>query len=508
MAGTSAPESSESPLKGDVLLEMRAIRKSFPGVQALRGVDLQVRSGEVVAVVGENGAGKSTVVRILGGALRPDAGEVRMAGSLVSFHGPADSQRAGVAIIHQELNLVPGLSVWENIFLGREKSRFGLVAASAERCQAAALFARLGVNLDIEQPCRSLSVAQQQMVEIAKALAQQARILVLDEPTASLPRSDAERLLQVLRELRARGLGLIFVSHRLEEIYEIADRVVVLRDGATVAERDIGRIARRELIERMVGRTLEEEFPRRSVVIGEKRLVVRNLCRGRKVRNVSLSVRRGEVLGLTGLVGAGRTELVRCLFGADRADSGDVELDGRRLDLRGPREAIAAGIALLTEDRKGQGLVLDHSVQENFGLPNLRRFSRGGVINDGKERRALDGHVRGLRIRVAHEEQSARYLSGGNQQKLVLAKWLERQCEVVIFDEPTRGIDVGGRQEVYRLINELAAQGKALLVVSSDLPEVLGVSDRLLVMHEGRLTGEIEKPANARPEDVLHLAVG
>jgi len=509
MAAGSTPEAPgpRSPT-GAPLLEMRGIRKSFPGVRALRGIDLEVRSGEVVAVLGENGAGKSTLIRILGGAHRPDSGEVRMDGKPVNFHGPADSQRAGIAIIHQELHLVPGLSVRENIFLGREHSRFGLVAAAAERRQAGALFARLGVNLDLEQPCRPLSVAQQQMVEIAKALAQEARILVLDEPTAALPPSDAQRLFQVLRELRARGLGLIFVSLRLEEIFEIADRVVVLRDGATVAEREIAGLSRADLIGKMVGRTLAEEFPRRSVVVGENRLVVRNLCRGAKVRNVSLCVRRGEVLGLTGLVGAGRTELLRCLFGADRADSGVVTLDGRRLDLRGPRDAIAAGIALLTEDRKGQGLVLDHSVRENFGLPNLRRFSWAGLINGRRERQALGGYLRDLRIRVPGEEQPARYLSGGNQQKLVLAKWLERRCEVVMFDEPTRGIDVGGRHEVYRLINGLAAQGKALLVVSSDLPEVLGLSDRLLVLHEGRVAGEIGDPAGVRPEDVMNLAVG
>jgi ribose transport system ATP-binding protein len=490
------------------LLQVRSVFKAFPGVQALRGVDLELRPGEVLAVLGENGAGKSTLIKILGGAHRPDAGTIHVAGQPVQLHNPVDAQRAGISIIYQEFNLIPALSARENIFLGRERRRFGWLRQDAELQQARQLFARLGVEIDPDAPCRELSVAQQQLVEIAKALSLDARILVMDEPSATLTPPEVERLFGIIRDLRAQGLGLIYISHRLEEIFAIADRVLVLRDGELVGAKPIREVTRAGLIEMMVGRKLEQEFPKRAVRPGPDRLVVRNLCRGQKVRNVSFAIRRGEVLGLTGLVGAGRTELARCLFGADRADSGAIELDGRPLSPRHPREAIRAGLALLTEDRKSQGLVLGQSVRENFGLPNLDRFSRWGVVREKTERGALDGYVQSLRIRIPHQEQLARNLSGGNQQKVVLAKWLERHCEVVMFDEPTRGIDVGAKFEVHQLINELAAQGKAILMISSELPEVLGMSDRVLVMHGGRIVGEITQVARATPEDIMHLAVG
>jgi len=489
-------------------LEMRGVRKAFPGVQALRGVDLELRAGEVLAVLGENGAGKSTLIKILGGAHRPDAGAIAVEGEPVHLQHPADAQRAGISIIYQEFNLIPALSARENLFLGREQTQAGLLRPAAEARRAGELFQRLGVELDPEVPCRELSVAHQQIVEIAKALVLEARILVLDEPSAALTPPEVERLFAILRDLRARGLGLIYISHRLEEIFALADRVLVLRDGERVATRGIGEVTRGELIELMVGRKLAQEFPKRATTPGTDRLAVRHLCRGRKVRDVSFTIRRGEVLGLTGLVGAGRTELARCLFGADRADSGSVTLDGRPLDLRDPGAAIRGGVALLTEDRKGQGLVLCRSVRENFGLPNLARFSRLGMVREGVERRALGRYVQGLRIRIAHPEQSVSNLSGGNQQKVLLARWLERQCEVVLFDEPTRGIDVGAKYEVHQLINDLAAQGKAILLISSELPEVLGMCDRILVMHDGRIVGEITDVSRATPEDVMHLAVG
>lgn len=489
-------------------LQMRGVSKAFPGVQALRDVDLELHAGEVLAVLGENGAGKSTLIKILGGAHPPDTGTIHIAGNPTPIQSPMDAQRAGVSIIYQEFNLIPALSARENIFLGRERLRFGLLQRELESQQARELFSRLGVAIDPDVPCRDLSVAQQQLVEIAKALSLDARILVLDEPSATLTPPEVERLFGIIRDLQARGLGLIYISHRLEEIFAIAGRVMVLRDGQVVGTRSVADIKRGELIEMMVGRKMEQEFPKRSVRPGNDRFVVRNLCRGRKVRGVSFSIRRGEVLGLTGLVGAGRTETARCLFGADRADSGIVELDGRPLRIRRPRDAIRAGLALLTEDRKSQGLVLGHSVRENFGLPNLRRFSRLGMVLEKKERGAFAGYVRNLNIRIPHQEQLARNLSGGNQQKVVLAKWLERNCEVIIFDEPTRGIDAGGKFEVHQLINELAAQGKAILMISSDLPEILGMSDRVLVMHEGRIVGEIQDASRATQEDIMHLAVG
>ena len=490
------------------LLQMRCVCKSFPGVQALRAVDLELSAGEVLAVLGENGAGKSTLIKVLGGAHRPDSGTIHVGGQPAQIHNPVDAQRAGISIIYQEFNLIPALSARENIFLGRERTRFGLLRQEEESRQARALFARLGVDLNPDVPCRELSVAQQQLVEIAKALSLDARILVMDEPSATLTPPEVERLFAIIRDLRAQGLGLIYISHRLEEIFAMADRVLVLRDGQRVGAKPIGDVTRGELIEMMVGRQLEQEFPQRARQPGPDRLVVRKLCRGRKVREVSFRIRRGEVLGLTGLVGAGRTEVARCLFGADRADSGAIELDGRPLSIHHPREAIRAGVALLTEDRKSQGLVLGQSVRENFGLPNLSRFSRLGVVRETAERAAFAGYVQSLRIRIPHQEQLARNLSGGNQQKVVLAKWLERHCEVVMFDEPTRGIDVGAKFEVHQLINELAAQGKAILMISSELPEVLGMSDRILVMHGGRIVGEITDVAHATQEDIMHLAVG
>jgi ribose transport system ATP-binding protein len=490
------------------LLSMRGIVKSFPGVWALRGVDLELRGGEVLALLGENGAGKSTLIKVLAGAHPPDAGSIHLGDQAARFASPLDARQAGIAVIYQEFNLVPSLTAIENIFLGQELTRVGFVRRGEERRRAAELFARVGVALDADVPCRELTVAQQQVVEIARALAFDARIVVMDEPSATLTPQEVERLFGIIRDLRARGIGIIYISHRLEEVFAIADRVLVLRDGEAIDCRPLGEVTREALIRLMVGRRLEEEFPRRQVAIGPPRLVVRGLTRGRKVRDVSFAVRRGEVVGLTGLVGAGRTETARLIFGADRKESGTVELDGRLLDIRSPRDAIRAGIALLTEDRKAQGLVLAQSVRENFALPNMHRFSSLGFLCRRVERQALARHIESLRIRLASPEQPARNLSGGNQQKVVLAKWLERNCEALLFDEPTRGIDVGAKVEIYRLINDLAAAGKAILLISSELPEVLGMSDRILVMHEGRLTGEITDVSQASQEEILRFAVG
>lgn len=508
-----SPESSESA-RGEAtatreqpLLSMRGIEKSFPGVRALDGVDLTLHPGEILALLGENGAGKSTLIKMLGGAHAPDAGTIEIEGRRVDISSPAAASAAGIGVIYQEFNLVPGLTAWENIFLGREE-RLGFVAKGTERQRAAELFEQIGVDVPVDARCGDLSVAQQQIVEIAKALSQQVRLIVMDEPSAALTPREVERLFVIIRDLQAKGIGIIYISHRLDEIFEIADRITVLRDGRYVGQEPIANVTRRRMIEMMVGREIENEFPREDHEIGQVRLQVEGLCRGDDVRDVSFTVRSGEILGFTGLVGAGRTEAMRLIFGADRADAGNIQLDGKALTIKDPRDAIRAGICLLTEDRKSQGLVLGRSVRENFGLPNLTELATCGFVQLRRERDLFADYVDKLQIKTPSAEQLARNLSGGNQQKVVLAKWLQRNSEVIIFDEPTRGIDVGAKYEIYMLMNELAKQGKAVIMVSSELPEVLGMSDRIVVMHEGRITGEVSNVSSATQEQIMELAVG
>ena len=497
------PSSPRAPL-----LVMEGVDKSFPGVQALKKARLDLYAGEVLALLGENGAGKSTLIKVLAGALPRDTGTLLLDGRPVAMASPLDARRAGVAVIYQEFNLIPTLSARENIFLGRERTTAGFFSRRRESAQARLLFDRIGVRIDPEALCRALTIAQQQVVEIAKALSLGARIIVMDEPSATLTSQEVERLFAVIRDLKAAGIAVIYISHRLDEVFRIADRATVMRDGETIATRAVRDLTRETLIEMMVGRPIEKEFPKTAATPGEPRLVVEGLSRAGAVRGVSFAVRRGEVLALTGLVGSGRTEVARLIFGADRRDAGTIRLDGRRLDIRSPRDAIRNGICLLAEDRKAQGLVLGLPVGENFSLPNLGRFSKAGFVRRRREREAFAVHARNLRIKVPNADTPARNLSGGNQQKLVLAKWLESNSEVLIFDEPTRGIDVGTKYEIYLLISNLAAAGKSILMISSGLPEVLGMSDRILVMHEGRLSGEIADARAATQEQVLALAVG
>ncbi|WP_309707105.1 sugar ABC transporter ATP-binding protein [Armatimonas sp.] len=492
-----------------MLLKMEGIQKSFPGVLAIREGRLELEAGEIHALLGENGAGKSTLLKVLSGAHQPDAGTIHLNGEQVAIAGPRDATERGIAVIYQEFNLIPQLSVAENLFLGREKTKGGFITRADENTAAQGILKRLAAPFDATTPVGELTVAEQQLVEIAKALSQNAKILVMDEPTAALSGREVDALFAIVRDLKAQGIGIVYDSHRLDEIFQLCDTATVMRDGQWIATKPVSEWTRPKLIESMVGRALSAEFPPRDPEqkIGEPRLVVKNLTRGKAVQGVSFELRRGEILGLAGLVGAGRTEVARLLFGADVKDGGEVILDGKTLPLRSPQEAVKAGICLLTEDRKRQGLVLDLALRNNFGLPNLEKLGKLGFIDGSKEREAFGGYVESLLIKTPHQEQLARNLSGGNQQKVVLAKWLQANSEILIFDEPTRGVDVGAKYEIYVLMRKLATQGKAILMISSELPEVLGMSDRILVMRGGKITGEIEDATKATQEDVLHLAV-
>lgn len=489
------------------LLEMHGIQKSYPGVQALADVDLTLQQGEVLALVGENGAGKSTLIKILGGACLPDAGVIRINGADPRIHSPMSAQQAGVAVIYQEFNLVSQLTVRENIFLGREKVKGFFIDALRERKEALKLFHKLDIRIDPDIRCSELTVGQQQCVEIAKALEADAKILVMDEPTAALTRRETVHLFSLIKDLKSQGMGIIYITHRLEEVFGMADRVMILRDGRRIDTRPMDGMSREGLIEMMVGRPLSSEFPRRTARPGQELLRVERLNRRRRVRDVSFHVRAGEVLGFAGLTGSGRTETMRLLFGADRPDSGRILVNGAERRIRRPKDAINHRICLLTENRKEQGLVLIHPVCDNFGLPNLDRFRRGPFVNRAKEAAHFKGYAEKLKIKISHIAQPMLTLSGGNQQKVVLAKWLERNADIIIFDEPTRGIDVGAKREIYLLINQLAADGKAIIMISSELEEVLGMSSRIMVMHEGRITGEIHDPAQATQEDIMAMAM-
>lgn len=490
-------------------LEMRHISKQYPGVRALDDVSLTVYPGEVHALLGENGAGKSTLMKILAGAQPRDSGEILLYGQPVVIDSPHRAMELGIAIIYQEFNLVPYLSAGENIFLGREPRAAlpGFVDFKALYRTAQEILDRLGVRIDARTPVNQLSVAQQQMVEIAKAASQRARILVMDEPSATLTDHELQALFQLIRQLRDEGVSILYISHRLEEIFEICDRATILRDGRWIATRAVSDLTREEIIRLMVGRELKEAIPKVVVEPGPPALAVKHLNRAGVLHDVSLHVCKGEIVGLAGLVGAGRTETARAIFGADPIDSGTIEVFGQPVIIRSPQDAIRHGIGLVTEDRKQQGLVLGMAVRENTTLANLSALSSLGFIRRNVERQVAERYRENLAIKTPSIEQTVQNLSGGNQQKVVLAKWLFTGSKILIFDEPTRGIDVGAKSEIYRLMNELAAQGVAILMISSELPEVLGMSDRILVMHEGRIAGELSR-AEATQEKIMHLATG
>ncbi|MEU5273228.1 sugar ABC transporter ATP-binding protein [Streptomyces hygroscopicus] len=505
MSRTPNAEGTSVAGPGAELLRMEGVRKTFPGVVALDGVDFDLRRGEVHVLLGENGAGKSTLIKMLSGAHRPDGGRILVDGSPVRVNGAQDAERLGIATIYQEFNLVPDLTVAENIFLGRQPRRFGMIDRKAMDERAAELLARVGLDVSPRARVRDLGIARLQMVEIAKALSLDARVLIMDEPTAVLTTEEVDKLFRIVRTLRADGVGIVFITHHLEEIAALGDRVTVLRDGRSVTQVPAG-TDRDELVRLMVGRSIEQQYPRERVDAGEPLLKVRGLTRNGAFQDIGFEVRAGEVVGLAGLVGAGRTEVVRALFGADPYDSGTVEVLGRPLPRHDVVAAMRAGIGLVPEDRKGQGLVLDGSVQENLGLVTLRSATRAGLVDRAGQRRAAAGVAERLAVRMAGLDQRVRTLSGGNQQKVVIGKWLLADSRVLILDEPTRGIDVGAKVEIYQLINELTASGHAVLMISSDLPEVLGMSDRVLVMAQGRIAGELTA-REATQDAVMALAV-
>jgi rhamnose transport system ATP-binding protein len=487
--------------------ELRGISKRFAATQALDAVSLALRPGEVHALVGENGAGKSTLVKILAGIHQPDSGTILLDGDEVQIAGPAHARALGIAVVHQEPRLFPDLTVAENVFIGHAPAgRFGTIDWGSTRRSAQALFDQLGVRFDVDAPVRGLSMADQQLIEIAKALSIEAGVLVLDEPTASLSAHEVERLFAIVRRLRDRGVSILFVSHRLDEVFELCDRATVFRDGRHVITTDTAALTTADLIRHMVGRAVSL-FPKVETPVGDVLLEVEHLTRAGAFRDISFAVRAGEIVGFAGLVGAGRTEIARVLFGIDARDTGEVRLGDRNVVHRSPSEAMTDGIAYLPEDRHQEGLVLDFSIAQNVTLPILPRLFPRLLVRGATERRVANEYTEQFNVRMTGVDQLVGALSGGNQQKVVLAKWLASKPRVLILDEPTRGIDIGAKVEVHRIISELAASGLGIILISSDLPEVLAMSDRILVLHEGRLTAEIPR-ARATEERVMFAATG
>ena len=497
------------------LLEMRSIVKSFPGVRALDGVSLDLYPAEIHALVGENGAGKSTLIKILAGVYTEYDGDICLAGEAQRFGSVRESEEAGIAVVFQELSLVPELTVGENIFLGREPARFGVVQWDELYSKASRLLSELGLDLDPRTRAGKLGTGAQQLVEIAKALSQKARILVLDEPTAALTSAEAEGLFAILSKLRDQGIGIIYVSHRLQEVLRLSQRITVLRDGRTVGTRPTSQLDEQQVIAKMVGRQVSQVFPASKRTPGEAVLEARHITaedpmiRGQlAVNDVGFTAHRGEVIGIAGLMGSGRTELLMSLFGCFPGKvAGEILIDGRRVEIQRPAEAIAHGVGFVTEDRKRSGLVLDQTILANITLASLARVSGRFVMNESREVAACRPLVEDLRIKATSLFAVAGTLSGGNQQKVVLAKWLMNQARVLFLDEPTRGIDVGAKQEIYGMIDKLAQSGLAVVMVSSELPEILGLCDRILVLHQGKITGEFTRD-NATPEAIMSCATG
>lgn len=490
------------------LLNMKNITRQFPGVKALDHVDFRVRSNEIHALIGENGAGKSTLVKILNGIFKPDAGEIFFAEQKVDIRNPQQAQALGISTIFQDLQLIPDISVGENILLGHEpKFKTGFIDWNKLHARAKEILVEMNSYFDTHQTVRKLSIAQKQLVMIARALSHNASLIFMDEPTATLTSHEIDNLFKVIRELKKKGKTIVFISHKLEEVFEITESITVLRDGRMVGTQKTKSTNKEEVIKLMVGRSLEEEFPKRTPCLGEEMLAIKNLNTDAKLKDIDLTIRKGEVVGLFGLVGAGRTELARAIFGIDPIKSGALSLEGNSLKIKNPKDAINSGIAFATEDRKSQGLILSMSVKENMMLPNMKSISRFRFIRHRAEKAMVNRFIEDMNIKTPGMDQFTVKLSGGNQQKVVLARWLASNPKVLILDEPTQGIDIGAKQEIYQLINDLVKKGLAILLISSELPEILGVCDRVLVMFRGQIVKEFSQ-AEATPENVMACATG
>ena len=492
---------------GDVILTMKGIDKSFPGVHALDHVDLEVRKGEVHALMGENGAGKSTLMKVLTGIYSKDEGTITFEGKEVEFTNPREAQDAGIVIVHQELNMLGHLTVAQNIFIGREFMKGKFIDDKKMNEEARKLFDQLGIDIDPTETMSRLTVGKQQMCEIAKAISHDAKVIIFDEPSAALTEAEIEELFKIIRDLRERQLGIVYISHRMDEIKVITDRVTVMRDGGYVGTLITKDCTKEDIINMMVGRVIYEDPKTESQVAKDAPagLKVEHLNAGRMVQDVSFELRKGEILGFSGLMGAGRTETMRALFGADPKQSGDIYINGEKVDIKTPRDAVSHGIGYLSEDRKRFGIIVDKTVAENSTMATLDEYMKGLFIDKKKENEVAQKYVDILKTKTPGVDQLVVNLSGGNQQKVVIAKWLVRNCDILIFDEPTRGIDVGAKSEIYHLMNELVAEGKSIIMVSSEMTEILRMSDRIVVMCEGRKTGELGIE-EATQERIMHAA--
>ncbi len=492
---------------GDLILSMKGITKSFSGVAALKNAALDLKAGEVVALMGENGAGKSTLMKILTGIYSKDSGEIQYMGQEVCFKGPAESEEAGISIVHQELNMMNDLTVAQNLFIGREEMNGFLIDDKKMNEKARELFKVLKIDINPAEKIGNLTVGKQQMVEIAKAISSKAKVIIFDEPTAALTDSEIEELFKVIRDLKKQGTGMVYISHRMDEINVISDRVIVMRDGEYVGTLITKECSKDDIIKLMVGRAIFGEPKTASNVAKDAPVVLKceNLNRGKAVKDVSFELRKGEILGFSGLMGAGRTEVARLIFGADKKDSGKIFINGKEVTINTPQDAVAQGIGYLSEDRKRYGLIVDKSVEENTVISSLNDFVKGFFIDKAKSKEVSQKYVESLKTKTPSVSQLVKKLSGGNQQKVVIAKWLVRNSDILIFDEPTRGIDVGAKSEIYALMEKLAKEGKSIIMISSELPEVLRMSDRVIVMCEGRITGILDI-AEANQEVIMQSA--